>query len=163
MSTLVLGYGNPSRGDDGVGWCVVRELEERDLPDVRLETSHQLDLEFAEIVSEFDSVFFVDAAVADSPEPITRSEIRPRMHAHTTSHHLLPSDVLALCACLYGKEPEAVLYTIRGESFGFAAEISRAAAEAAREVADEIAERVLSGLAKKAAHTVGESEAGSTA
>jgi hydrogenase maturation protease len=108
-------------------------------------TSHQLDLEFAEIVSEFDKVFFVDAAVVDSPEAVARSEIRPRVRPHTTTHHLVPGDVLALCTCLYEKSPQGVLYSIRGESFGFAEDISPRVAEAARKVADDIADLLMSG------------------
>jgi hydrogenase maturation protease len=142
MKTLVVGYGNPSRGDDGIGWCVVKDLQARDLPGVELLTFPQLDLELAEIVSGFDAVFFVDAAVVDSPEPIARSEIRPHIRPHTTTHHLLPGDVLALCACLYHKEPRGVLYSIRGETFKFADDISAAATEAARQVAEDIVGRI---------------------
>jgi hydrogenase maturation protease len=145
MKTLVLGYGNPSRGDDGVGWHVVRDLQARHLSTVELMTAHQLDLEFAEIVSGFDAVYFVDAAVADSSEAVACTEIRPRVRPHTTTHHLLPGDVLALCACLYGAEPRGVLYSIRGETFEFTDDISPAASEAARRVADEIAGRISGG------------------
>lgn len=33
QDTLIIGLGNPLRGDDGVGICVVRALAERSLPD----------------------------------------------------------------------------------------------------------------------------------
>ena len=60
MKTLVLGYGNRSRTDDGVGWFVLERLQELGLPDVELHTSHQLDVDHAELISSFDDVIFVD-------------------------------------------------------------------------------------------------------
>ena len=52
MKTLVIGYGNDSRNDDGIGWFVVEQLAKRNLPDVTLETTHQLEVDFAETVRE---------------------------------------------------------------------------------------------------------------
>ena len=39
-SFLVIGYGNQSRRDDGVGWFVLEQLAALDLPNVELETAH---------------------------------------------------------------------------------------------------------------------------
>ena len=44
MKTLVIGYGNESRRDDGIGRYVVEQLAKQDLPGVELQTAHQLHL-----------------------------------------------------------------------------------------------------------------------
>ena len=68
VKTLILGYGNQSRRDDGVGWFVLEQLAALNLPDVELETSHQLEVEASETISRFDAVIFVDAAIPEAPE-----------------------------------------------------------------------------------------------
>ena len=51
MKTLIIGYGNQSRRDNGVGWFVIEQLAALNLPDVKLETAHQLEVETAETIS----------------------------------------------------------------------------------------------------------------
>ena len=62
MKTLVLGYGNRSRTDDGVGWFIIERLQEFALPNIELLTSHQLEVDHAEVISRFDAVIFVDVS-----------------------------------------------------------------------------------------------------
>ena len=73
MKTLILGYGNQSRRDDGVGWFVLEQLAALGLPGVELETSHQLEVEASETISRFDAVIFVDAAIPEALEAIQHS------------------------------------------------------------------------------------------
>ncbi|MCL4804536.1 MAG: hydrogenase maturation protease, partial [Anaerolineae bacterium] len=63
---LVIGYGNPLRGDDGVGWRVVEALEES-LSASSLIAVHQLTPELAGTISEVGQVVFVDATAGNSP------------------------------------------------------------------------------------------------
>jgi len=56
MKTLVIGYGNDSRNDDGAGRFVIAELAKLGLPEVTLETAHQLEVELAETVTHYDRV-----------------------------------------------------------------------------------------------------------
>ena len=81
MTFVVIGYGSPLRGDDGVGPAVVEAL--RNLGDsgdfgcgaglvggrasVRLKVAHQLLPELAEDVAASDGVVFVDAAAGAAP------------------------------------------------------------------------------------------------
>ena len=144
MKILVLGYGNSSRRDDGVGWSVVECLQPARLPDVELLTAHQLEVDQAEIVSRFDYVIFVDAAVPQSPKAITETVVQPRFQSHAVAHYLTPSDLVSLSDTLYGRVPRAVLFSIRGTDFGFGAGLSaptqgwalQAAARITRLVAD---------------------------
>ena len=79
-SVLVIGYGNPQRGDDGVAWKVLDSLRAAqprpDAPPLRLKRVHQLAPDLAEAASRARAVIFVDAR-ADAPagtvscEPVT--------------------------------------------------------------------------------------------
>ncbi len=144
MKTLIIGYGNQSRRDDGVGWFVLAQLAALNLPGVVLESSQQLEIEVSETISHFDAVIFVDAAIPEAPEPVQRSVVTPKFHSHAVAHYLTPADVLSLCKTLYGREPRAVLFSIRGRDFNFGTTLSPEVEQAAREVVQQIAELVRS-------------------
>jgi hydrogenase maturation protease len=140
MKTLVIGYGNNSRKDDGVGWFVIQQLAASDLPaGVELETAHQLEVELSETLTGYDRVIFVDAAIPEAPERIMRTEVTPQFQSHAVAHYLTPPDVLSLCKTLYGRQPEAWLFSIRGDDFNFGEELTPAVEAAGREVAGQIA------------------------
>src|ERR1017187_10629844 len=106
VKTLIIGYGNQSRRDDGVGWFVLKQLAALDLPNVELETGQQLEVEAAETISRFDAVIFVDAAIPEAPEPVQRTVVTPNFQGHAVAHYLTPADVLSLCQTLYHRSEE---------------------------------------------------------
>ncbi|MGO9244805.1 MAG: hydrogenase maturation protease [Verrucomicrobiia bacterium] len=140
MKTLVLGYGNRSRMDDGVGWFVLESLQELGLPNVELQTSHQLDVDHAELITGFDEVIFVDAAVPQSPQPIAVTVVQTCFRSHAVAHYLTPSDLLALAQTLFGRAPRGILFSIRGSDFNFGTTLSPATERAARDVVHQIEE-----------------------
>jgi len=140
MKTLIIGYGNQSRRDDGVGAFVIEQLAALNLTGVELETAHQLEVEAAETISRFDAVIFVDAAIPEAPESIQRSEVTPGFRSRAVAHYLTPADVLALCQTLYQRQPKAVLFSIRGRDFNFGTELSPEVEAAAREAVKQIVE-----------------------
>lgn len=142
MRTLVIGYGNRSRGDDSVGWVVVERLRALHLPQVELCTTHQLEVDFADTIRHFDMVIFVDAAVSDSPQRVARRVVTPQYQAHAVAHFLSPADLLSLCGSLYGDEPQGVLFSIRGENFEFGDALSPVVDRAADDVVRQIARLV---------------------
>ena len=142
MKTLILGYGNCSRRDDGVGWFVIERLQQAPLPDVELLTAHQLEVDHAEVISRFDNIIFVDAAVPQSPRPITETIVQPRFQSHAVAHYLTPSDLVSLSDTLYGHVPRAFLFSIRGTDFGFGAGLSAATESWALEAMTRIARLV---------------------
>ena len=118
---LVIGYGNPLRGDDGLGWYVAQELE-RDAwnPHVEVLVRYQLNLELAEVISQKDVVVFVDAAAGDKPGKLICTPVCPQDAApEPFSHHVDPSLILACAGRLYGHCPKAFTLSITGQSFGF--------------------------------------------
>jgi hydrogenase maturation protease len=142
VRTLIIGYGNCSRRDDGAGWLVIERLAALGLPDVELQTAHQLEVDVAETISRFDVVIFVDAAVTDGPDAVTRTLVQPNPESRAVSHYMTPADVLALCRTLYGKEPQGMLFSIRGHDFGFGMELTPEVERAAHEVVQMIVTEV---------------------
>jgi hydrogenase maturation protease len=122
---LVIGYGNPLCGDDGIGPCVVEQLalamEELNF-EVEYLTLRQLTPELAEPISRAQLVIFVDAAVGGMVGEISCSELIPStetfsMTRSTFTHYMNPIALLESARLLYGNCPRAYLYTIAGENF----------------------------------------------
>lgn len=115
--TLVLGWGNPGRRDDGLGPALAGAVAAMALPGVTAESGYQLQIEDAAEVARHERVLFVDADRAgEAPFRIRRVEptaITPGF----TSHSLAPGQLLALARDLFGAEPEAWLIGIRGYDF----------------------------------------------
>ena len=152
MRVLVYGFGNPGRGDDGLGVRLARAIEEeaRGIKglELRVESDYQLNVEDALAVSEADVVIFCDAA-EEGWEPFDFNEIFPSMDIAFTAHSMAPASVLALCEEIYGKKPKAYLLAIRGYEW----EIKEGLSErAARTLASSIGflRGFLAGLAKPA-------------
>ncbi len=118
MSTLVLGWGNPGRRDDGLGPALVAELADEAPPGVTLASDYQLQVEDAAEVARHERVIFVDADRSAGVEPfwIRRLVPAPGGPGYTT-HELAPDQVLSLSRNLFGRQPEAWLLGIRGRDF----------------------------------------------
>jgi hydrogenase maturation protease len=142
MKTLVIGYGNGSRRDDGVGRRVVEEVAAMGLPGVDCHSAQQLEVELAAKLVDYAAVVFVDAARPESPHLIERRVVAPAFHSHAVAHYLAPEDVLAICRVLYAHQPRAVLFSIRGRDFDFGTTLSPEVEQAARQVVRDIAELV---------------------
>ena len=151
--TLVIGYGNADRQDDGVGWHILRNLAEKlgcevpDDPGVPIEVEGEtIDLifllqiipELAETISHYQRVCFVDAHTGDIPEAISWTELQPEYERSPLTHHMSPKTVLSISAIIYGSAPEAILVSVRGFSFQFNRELSTKTAALAQETAEKI-------------------------
>ena len=60
---VVLGFGNPLRGDDGVGWLVAEAAAQRWPGRLVVRTGQQLVPEWAADLTDADVVYFVDASL----------------------------------------------------------------------------------------------------
>jgi hydrogenase maturation protease len=154
MRTLIIGYGNPSRRDDGVGLAVVnglrqrlgqRSLEEGDDGFNELGGSavgtlflEQLIPELAETLAAYDRVWFVDAHLGVYPDLVRRTPLAPGLDPAMVAHQIKPDTLLALAAQFYGHAPDAELISIRGFDFDFGEELSEATAAGAVQVVDEL-------------------------
>ena len=117
--TLILGWGNPGRGDDGLGPAFIDELAALELPEVDTESGYQLQVEDAATVAAYQRVLFVDADRSSGKEPfrIGRLEAPAGAGAGFTTHSIGPETVLALARDLFASQPEAWVLGIRGYEF----------------------------------------------
>lgn len=115
--TLVLGWGNPGRGDDGLGPEFVRAISALDLPGVVVDLDYQLQVEDAAQVAGYRRVLFVDADRGGA-EPFWLGRLQPLESGLSFStHSVSPGAVLALARDLFKAEPEAWILGIRGYDF----------------------------------------------
>ena len=115
---LVLGYGNPLRSDDGLGWRVAVELFRANAsPDVLVLPCHQLTPDLAETASLVETVIFVDCSHKGEPGKILCEEVHWQSGPASFTHDLSPAAMLALAAELFGVCPRAYMFTVCGECF----------------------------------------------
>jgi hydrogenase maturation protease len=122
---LVIGYGNPLRADDRVGWAVAEAVRLAQ-PDVSVRTAHALTPELAGAIAESDLVVFVDARVGDEPGRVDVERLRGAPAPATSPHGLTPAVLLAWAAALYGRHPHAYLVSVVGERYEFGETLSPA-------------------------------------
>lgn len=137
--TLVVGFGNVFRRDDGVGPAVVNALRVRlgraplDPQDdgfddlghsVDTIVLHQLVPELSETFKDYALLIFVDAHVGNLPADIRVETLDVTYTQPFVSHQIHPSTVLALTQQMYGSAPRAVLLSLRGYDFDFGAGLS---------------------------------------
>lgn len=127
-TTLVIGIGNPGRGDDALGPLAIEALEALNLPGVELLTDYQLQVEFLLDLDDREAVIFVDASVAGDG-PYQFAPVVPGTDASFTSHSLSPSALLAAYQSHYGRPPPPCqVLAIRAHEFELGAPLSPAAA-----------------------------------
>ena len=115
---LVIGIGNPSRGDDALGPLAVERLEALGLPDVEFLTDFQLQVEYLLDVDGRKEVIFIDAAVEAAVESFAFLPVRPQADVSFSSHALSPQAVLAAYVRHYGRAPPpSRALAIRGSNF----------------------------------------------
>jgi hydrogenase maturation protease len=142
--TLVIGFGNVYRRDDGVALAVVNavrdrvglaplEVDDDGFDDLGHETDtillHQLVPELVETVAPYDLVVFVDAHVGSIDQDLHEEELTACYKPATVSHQLHPCTLLALVQELHDRTPRGVLLSIRGYDFEFGEGLSEKTAD----------------------------------
>jgi hydrogenase maturation protease len=137
---LIVGYGNPLRGDDGIGWHAARLLATAPwLDGGRVLARHQLTPELAEDVGRASLVVLVDAAAEGNPGSVSVRRIgSPPPTPITWSHHLSPETLAGLAEALYGTVPPIVLVSVAAESFAEGDGLSSALKRALPDVVEAI-------------------------
>jgi hydrogenase maturation protease len=130
---LVIGFGNPLRGDDGAAHRVLRAIEARRA--VRCLAVHQLTMDLAEDVARSGGVVFVDASMRVQVVAVGRIEAGG---APMESHVVAPAQVLAAAAALYGEAPPAWLVEIPASALGYGEGLSARTAAAVGEAVGRV-------------------------
>ncbi len=119
---LVIGLGNPLRGDDAAGPAVARRIAAHRLPGVRVIEARGLLPEHAAELAAAGRVVFVDAA--PDTAVVRAAALAPR--AGTSLDHALgPAGLLALAELAFGRAPPAALVTVPARDFGLGRPLSR--------------------------------------
>jgi hydrogenase maturation protease len=114
---LIIGYGNPLRGDDGFGYRAAERIP-------GAIAVHQLTPELMDPISRADHVIFLDATTEGFPGDITRRPLLASGEGQAFTHHVSPESLLAGALALYGRAPDAVLITVCGADFGLSETLS---------------------------------------
>ncbi len=126
---LIIGYGNPLRGDDGFGYRAAERIP-------GAIAVHQLTPELMDPISQADHVIFLDASAEGAPGEIRRRELAPAEGGRPFTHHATPEGLLAGALQLYGRCPTAEIITVTGANFdlseSFSPEVSKALEEVLR-------------------------------
>ena len=135
LNTLIVGYGNALRGDDGAGFLAAELLRDRiHRPDIEILSQHQLLPELMEPISRASRVIFIDASVSGRAGKVHRIPLRPAPACARVTHHATPEALLAGAQSLYGHTPEATLYTIPGRNFQVGQELTPSVRRAVNEL-----------------------------
>jgi hydrogenase maturation protease len=137
---LVIGVGNPDRGDDGVGRLVARLLE-----------GMEHDGEGTSLLAAFqgaEHVWLIDAAQSGAPAgtihhfDCAANEVLP--HGGVSSHGFGVAEAIALARALGTLPPLCTVYAIEGGDFTPGAPLSPEVARAAEEVVEHIRGQIAS-------------------
>ncbi|MCE0483192.1 MAG: hydrogenase maturation protease [Methylacidiphilales bacterium] len=140
---LIIGYGNPLRGDDGLGWEVAGRLAANILDEsVAIKVVHQLAPELAEPISEAEMVIFVDASCEGVPGTWKCEEVAPASDVGPLGHHFNIAGLLAYAETLYHSRPQAFVVSVAAGSFECNDELTTAVEMALPEIVRYIRDKV---------------------
>jgi len=129
---LIFTYGNPSRGDDGLGPAMFELLENHkqtghDLDKVDLLTDYQLQIEHSLDLEHRDCVLFIDASVS-AEAPYEFHQLQPERDNSYTTHAMSPVAVLDVYQQInQDTPPPSYMLTIQGYEFGLGQEMTEQA------------------------------------
>jgi len=151
--TLVIGFGNRDRADDGVAYYVVNVLRERRGQRMLAEDETgleelgapvdavfmtQLAPELMDVTAPYGRIVFVDAHVGEDRGDLYSARVQPEDATSAFTHQISPAMFLALLQALYGREPEGHIVSIRGYDFDFHHNLSEATRRLIGDAADRI-------------------------
>ena len=140
---LVVGVGNPDRGDDGVGRLVARLLQGRLPADVRIEEQAGGAAELLDLLQGVDHAILVDAMVSGAPPGTIRrldcgaGDVVPG-RSSASSHGFGVAEAIALATVLSCLPRTCVIYAIETTSFSLRVAMSPEVLSSAQEAAHQI-------------------------
>jgi hydrogenase maturation protease len=129
--TLIVGYGNPARADDGFGYRAAKRI-----PSAL--AVQQLTPELMERMSRAGRVIFLDASTEGVPGEISRRTAVPCRTGPIFTHHLMPEMLLGGALVLYGRAPEAQIITVCGADWSASDRLSPAVAASLEAIVREL-------------------------
>ena len=116
-SILLIGIGNCGRQDDGLGWSFLDIVSPKLPKNIDVEYRYQLQIEDAELISHYESVYFIDASKNSLEEGFFVSECFPKETHSFSSHALPPETILFLSKSVYNKAPKSFIIGVSGKEY----------------------------------------------
>ncbi|MFM8914357.1 MAG: hydrogenase maturation protease [Flammeovirgaceae bacterium] len=123
---LVIGIGNDSRGDDGLGWRFLNHFEST-RADIEWIYRYQLQIEDAELISSYQHVVFVDATRERPSGGFSFEPCRPEGEVSFSSHRQSPGAVFQLAQELFQSDVSGHVLAIAGHQWDLGQGLSEAA------------------------------------
>jgi hydrogenase maturation protease len=145
--TVIIGVGNPFRGDDGVGRIVSQRLKAKLPPGAEVFESIGEALSLMELWGSAPKVILIDAAEAgEAPGAVSRMdaslEALPSAYFHMSTHAFSVAEAIEMARSLGQLPDNVIVYGIQGASFehgeGLSPAAERGAAEAVKRILEEI-------------------------
>ena len=134
---VVVGVGNPLRGDDGIGHWVGQQIEEWQLPGVTVLFYQQLQTELIEQWLDFQAILVVDAAIDTRGFQFEKIETITTATANS-SHHIQLSTMVGLAEKLFNRPLNLTACKIGAANFELGAPITKETLENGKEALREI-------------------------
>ena len=140
--TLLIGIGNCGREDDGLGWTFIDSVKTGLPENYDWEYRYQLQIEDAELLSHYPTVYFIDAHNSRLQDAFTFEECHPEPGLTTFTHQMEPGNLLYLSKTIYDKCPKSHVLGITGCSFQMKIGLTAVAKENLKEALRFFNERV---------------------
>jgi hydrogenase maturation protease len=116
---LLIGIGNISRGDDGIGWLFADEMEMYFGQSITVQKEFQLVIEDALKITEFDTVIFVDASenILENGFEFRKVDVPDVIKTEFTSHAQTPENIVFLASDLFQIKNDAYVMEISGKDW----------------------------------------------
>jgi len=156
--TLLIGYGNPDREDDGVAWHILRgvadffnliipDILDEDLikVDENLHFLFELQLipEMTYDMAEYSRICFVDAHTGALENDVYIQHLDRKFQNSPLTHHMTPQTILSILEQTFNHKPEAILVSVRGYQFGFENFLSPRTKKIATDAIEKISQWIL--------------------
>lgn len=126
---LIIGIGNCGRTDDGLGWAFVDRIKESLPEHMDYAYRYQLQIEDAELISHYRSVYFVDAHTQQWKAGFLIDRCYPKGGHGFSTHALEPATVVYLSEALYKTTPVSYILGISGFRFDLKMGLTKKAEE----------------------------------
>ncbi len=138
-ATLIIGCGNSTRRDDGLGIYAADLLKNR-MKNASLTLYPQLDISLAETIINYDCIIFVDAGMIDEPFCIKKIDANPARPNAAYTNVTSISEILNIAEKLYHKTPLCYAVIIKGYDFSFGERLTKKGRAACNDAVSAITE-----------------------
>lgn len=128
---IVIGVGNPDRGDDGAGREVARRLSGCAGPGVLIVEANGEATTILDHLNGASTAYLIDACISGAPPGTVRrinlaEEPLPRVRYGVSSHGFGLAEAVELSKAVGQLPPRCIVFAIEGESFEMGASLSPA-------------------------------------